>query len=244
MIVRFPYRSRADETEMAEHAATLPPPPRDDDADEAEFTALLGALQGTARGRRFLEEFARRQRNADTVMVLDAVARIEARLAAQQAEPPPGAPTAAVDELVRIIDEGRAALAQAAEALAAVDALKAQFDTAGGPAAADTGAAPAPEPVHAPEPTRAAPPPPADVPPADVPAPEAAMIEPLPAAVLPTPAPAVMPPADEPPEEEAAVSLGQALLTEGMVTLPAPPAADALAALRRMTQADKLAFFS
>lgn len=240
MIVRFPYHSRADETEMTEHAATLSPPPRDD--DEADFAALLGALQETARGRRFLEEFARRQRNADTVMVLDAVARIEARLAAQQAERA-GAPTAAVAELVRIIDEGRAALAQAAEALSVFDTLKARFDAAGGPAAAGADTAPAPEPICA------APAPPAITPAADAPAPEAAMTEPLPAAVpsaapAPTPAPAATPPADEPLEEEATVSLGQTLLAEGMVTLPAPPAADALAALRRMTQADKLAFFS
>ncbi len=242
---------------MAEHAATAlsPPPPRDDAADEAEFAALLGALQGTARGRRFLEEFARRQRNADTVMVLDAVARIEARLAAGEAGPPPAAPPAAAAELVRVIDEGRAALAQAAEALAVFETLKARLDAAGSPAPV-TDITPAPKPAPAAEPIRTAPPPPADVPAIDVPAPEAAMTEPPPAAVLaatpapepiraaPTPAPAATPAADEPPQEEAPLSLGQTLLTEGMVTLPAPPAADALAALRRMTQADKLAFFS
>lgn len=240
---------------MAEHATALSPPPsRQTAADEADFAALLGALQETARGRWFLDEFARRQRNADTLMVLDAVARIEARMAAQQAEPVAGTPAAAAD-LRRIIDEGRAALAQAAEALVVFDTLKARLDAAGSPAPV-TDITPAPKPAPAAEPIRTAPPPPADVPAIDVPAPEAAMTEPPPAAVLaatpapepiraaPTPAPAATPAADAPPQEEAPLSLGQTLLTEGMVTLPAPPAADALAALRRMTQADKLAFFS
>jgi hypothetical protein len=43
----------------------------------------------TARGRWFLDEYARRNRNSDTRMVLDAVARIEETLAAQKQPPPP-----------------------------------------------------------------------------------------------------------------------------------------------------------
>lgn len=117
VIVGSTCRSSADETEMAEHAAALPPPSRDDDAD-AEFVAIRGALQETARGRRFLEEFARRQRNADTVMVLDAVARIELRLAAQPPESIAGAAATgdAPADLARLVGEGRAALAKAGEA--------------------------------------------------------------------------------------------------------------------------------
>jgi hypothetical protein len=42
----------------------------------------------TSRGRWFLGEYARRNRNADTRMVLDAVARIEEALAAQRQPPP------------------------------------------------------------------------------------------------------------------------------------------------------------
>ncbi|MGB3271675.1 MAG: hypothetical protein WBA66_02105, partial [Xanthobacteraceae bacterium] len=189
VIVEAPCFSSTDETEMAEHATALSPPPsRQTAADEADFAALLGALQETARGRWFLDEFARRQRNADTLMVLDAVARIEARMAAQQAEPVAGTPAAAAD-LRRIIDEGRAALAQAAEALVVFDTLKARLDAAGSPAPV-TDITPAPKPAPAAEPIRTAPPPPADVPAIDVPAPEAAMTEPPPAAVLAaTPAP-------------------------------------------------------
>lgn len=254
MIVEAPCFSSTDETEMAEHATALSPPPsRQTAADEADFAALLGALQETARGRWFLDEFARRQRNADTLMVLDAVARIEARMAAQQAEPVAGTPAAAAD-LRRIIDEGRAALAQAAEALVVFDTLKARLDAAGNSAA---GPSPAVAPHAALEPAREPEAPPAPAPRIDAPAAEAASAEPRTTAPIPAPMPVPLPtPATAPAATLAsslstdaaqpapAVSLGQTLLAEGVVTLPAPPAADALAALRRMTQADRIAFFS
>ncbi len=44
------------------------------------------AFMETSRGRWFLTEYAKRNRNADTRMVLDAVARIEQGLAAQKEE--------------------------------------------------------------------------------------------------------------------------------------------------------------
>jgi hypothetical protein len=246
-------RSRADETEMAEHAAALSPS-LEDTAAEADFAALLAALQEAERGRWFLAEFARRQRNADTVMVLDAVARIEARLAAQQAEPTGGTGQTVAADLARIIDEGRAALAQATEALAAFDTLKARLNTAG---ASDTAAAsPAPQPPPEPEPTPIAAR--APTPPVDDPTPGAPAASPLPQANSVTAAPppaeptstlapsALTPPAgpaDELPIATAA-SLGAALLAEGMIRPSTPLRAGALAAVRRMTQADKLAFFS
>jgi len=52
---------------------------------EADYEAICGAFMETARGRWFLTEYAKRNRNADTRMVLDAVARIEATLASQEA---------------------------------------------------------------------------------------------------------------------------------------------------------------
>lgn len=52
--------------------------------NEADFEAIREAFVETARGRWFLEEYTRRNRNADTAMVLDAVARIEHTLAAQK----------------------------------------------------------------------------------------------------------------------------------------------------------------
>jgi len=54
---------------------------------EADYEAICGAFMETARGRWFLGEYAKRNRNADTRLVLDAVERIEATLATQKAAP-------------------------------------------------------------------------------------------------------------------------------------------------------------
>src|SRR5947208_1580877 len=48
---------------------------------EADYDAIREAFMETSRGRWFLGEYAKRNRNADTSMVLDAVARIEETLA-------------------------------------------------------------------------------------------------------------------------------------------------------------------
>src|SRR6185437_9707087 len=57
--------------------AAVPP-----DALDDEYRALQGALSESARGRAFLSEYGRRNRNADTEALLAAVERIEARLSA------------------------------------------------------------------------------------------------------------------------------------------------------------------
>lgn len=59
--------------------ATLP--------SEADYDAIRDAFMETSRGRWFLNEYAKRNRNADTSMVLDAVARIEKSLEAQKPAP-------------------------------------------------------------------------------------------------------------------------------------------------------------
>jgi hypothetical protein len=51
---------------------------------DADYDAIRDAFMETSRGRWFLSEFAKRNRNADTAMVLDAVARIERDLATQK----------------------------------------------------------------------------------------------------------------------------------------------------------------
>src|SRR5437868_4746764 len=56
---------------------------------EADYDAIREAFMETSRGRWFLGEYAKRNRNADTSMVLDAVARIEETLAQRQQSPPP-----------------------------------------------------------------------------------------------------------------------------------------------------------
>ena len=52
---------------------------------EEDYAAISEAFMETARGRWFLGEYAKRNRNADTSMVLDAVARLEESLAARLA---------------------------------------------------------------------------------------------------------------------------------------------------------------
>src|ERR1700752_3527588 len=56
---------------------------------DEDYEAIREAFMETARGRWFLDEYARRNRNSDTRMVLDAVARIEETIAAQKRPPPP-----------------------------------------------------------------------------------------------------------------------------------------------------------
>src|SRR5690242_6366503 len=51
---------------------------------EEDYEAISEAFMETSRGRWFLGEYAKRNRNADTRMVLDAVERIEQGLAAQK----------------------------------------------------------------------------------------------------------------------------------------------------------------
>ncbi|KJC55659.1 hypothetical protein UP10_38940 [Bradyrhizobium sp. LTSPM299] len=70
---------------MAEQAFALSPiSARAAQPGEEDYAAISEAFMETARGRWFLGEYAKRNRNADTRMVLDAVARIEQSLAAQR----------------------------------------------------------------------------------------------------------------------------------------------------------------
>lgn len=81
---------------------------------EDDYHAISDAFMETARGRWFLTEYARRNRNADTTMVLEAVARIEASIASQKQEPVVAGPT-----LAEAADTLRARVAQASAAAAA-----------------------------------------------------------------------------------------------------------------------------
>jgi hypothetical protein len=70
---------------MADEAFALSPiSARATQPGEADYEAISAAFMETSRGRWFLTEYAKRNRNADTRMVLDAVARIEENLAAQK----------------------------------------------------------------------------------------------------------------------------------------------------------------
>jgi hypothetical protein len=57
-----------------------PPPP----AAQADYDAICAALRDTARGRWFLDEYARRNRSADTRLLLTAIERIEAVVCAER----------------------------------------------------------------------------------------------------------------------------------------------------------------
>ncbi len=75
---------------MATEAFALSPiTARATQPSDEDYEAIREAFMETARGRWFLGEYARRNRNADTSMVLDAVARIEQTIAAQRQSPPP-----------------------------------------------------------------------------------------------------------------------------------------------------------
>ena len=54
-------------------------------SDDPIYDALVSALRSNARGRAFLDEYARRCRAADTGAALQALARIEALLTKEQA---------------------------------------------------------------------------------------------------------------------------------------------------------------
>ncbi|QOZ27169.1 hypothetical protein [Bradyrhizobium sp. CCBAU 51753] len=70
---------------MAEEAFALSPiSARAALPSEEDYAAISEAFMETSRGRWFLGEYAKRNRNADTSRVLDAVARIEESLSAQR----------------------------------------------------------------------------------------------------------------------------------------------------------------
>src|SRR5258708_19192006 len=112
---------------MADEAFALSPiSARAELPSEADYDAIREAFMETARGRWFLGEYGKRNRNADTSMVLDAVARIEATIAAQKQAPANELPDALV--LIRgMLSDAKASAANtmsgpnAEEALAAVN---------------------------------------------------------------------------------------------------------------------------
>src|SRR5215471_15825761 len=94
---------------MADEAFALSPiSARAAQPSEGDYDAIRDAFMETSRGRWFLGEYAKRNRNADTRMVLDAVARIEEALSAQR-QPPP-----ADDKLPEALEAIRSAVDQAA----------------------------------------------------------------------------------------------------------------------------------
>ncbi|PDT72603.1 hypothetical protein [Bradyrhizobium sp. C9] len=107
---------------MAEEAFALSPiSARAALPSEEDYAAISAAFMETSRGRWFLGEYAKRNRNADTRMVLDAVARIEDSLSAQRQ-----AAAAAIrdEQLAQALAALRGAIEAAqASAIAALDGI-------------------------------------------------------------------------------------------------------------------------
>src|ERR1700726_1573570 len=110
ILTRYDLR---DEFAMADEAFALSPiSARAELPREQDYDAIREAFMETARGRWFLGEYGKRNRNADTSMVLDAVARIEATIvAAQKPAPTNELPDALV--LIRgLLSDAKASAAQ------------------------------------------------------------------------------------------------------------------------------------
>ncbi|HVV41652.1 MAG TPA: hypothetical protein VHC94_11370 [Nitrobacter sp.] len=80
---------------------------------EADYEAIRDAFMETSRGRWFLNEYAKRNRNADTTMVLEAVARIEQSMAAQKQTVADAGLADAIAAIRQALDAARAGAAAA-----------------------------------------------------------------------------------------------------------------------------------
>lgn len=104
---------------MADEAFALSPiSARATQPREEDYEAISDAFMETSRGRWFLGEYAKRNRNADTSMVLDAVARIEENLAAQRQLAPDDGLMEALAAIRSAVDEARVAAAAALDSVA------------------------------------------------------------------------------------------------------------------------------
>ncbi len=124
MIVNVTRGDLRDEFIMAHEAFALSPiSARATQPSEEDYDAINAAFMETARGRWFLGEFAKRNRNADTRLVLDAVARVEQTLAAQNQPDPDSGRAEALAAIRAALNEARVAAALALDSLALEDNL-------------------------------------------------------------------------------------------------------------------------
>src|SRR6266851_1671829 len=124
MIVNVTRGDLRDEFMMADDAFALSPiSARATQPSEQDYDAIREAFMETARGRWFLGEYAKRNRNADTRMVLDAVARVEENLAAQRQAAPDNGLAEALVAISSAVDEARAATSVAIDDLALEETL-------------------------------------------------------------------------------------------------------------------------
>jgi hypothetical protein len=118
MIVSLTRVDLRDESHMADEAFALSPiSARASLPGEEDYEAISHAFMETSRGRWFLGEYAKRNRNADTRMVLDAVARIEQTVAAQKQAVSESRLTEALAAVRRAVYEAQGAAAAAVQNL-------------------------------------------------------------------------------------------------------------------------------
>src|ERR1700686_4244299 len=119
MIVSLTRDDLRGEFTMADEAFALSPiSARAALPNEEDYEAIREAFMETSRGRWFLGEYAKRNRNADTRMVLDAVARVEENLAAQRQAAPDNGLAEALVAIRAAVDAARAAASGAIDSLA------------------------------------------------------------------------------------------------------------------------------
>jgi chemotaxis protein CheZ len=92
----------------------MPLPPASQTVTDTEYEAIEAAVKETARGRWFLDEFAQRNRNADTRLVLDAIQRLQRSVLGAESEPAPAPQIPAMredlNEIERTAEQTRKAL--------------------------------------------------------------------------------------------------------------------------------------
>ncbi len=201
---------------------------------EDEFLALCAALSSSGRGRAFLAEYARRNRQADTEALLAAIAQIEARLqtdasAAQRLRDDLRMLLIAI-RLARPETDTGGPLMRAAKLTKLLDLLEQRLDAMADAQPAAGGVlrlavVPQPEQPELPIPA-----------PESAPAPAIALVPA--AAVTPQPAPAVSAP---PPPAPAARARPRRVVAEPAA---AAPATGPLAALMALSEDERLALFT
>jgi chemotaxis protein CheZ len=94
----------------------MPLPTANQPLTETDYEAIEAAVMETARGRWFLAEYAQRNRNADTQMVLDAIQRLQRSVLGAETVVAPAADIPAIqtelNEVERAIDRTRRELAE------------------------------------------------------------------------------------------------------------------------------------
>jgi hypothetical protein len=119
MIVSLTRGDLRHEFAMADEAFALSPiSARAAMPGEEDYDAISHAFMETSRGRWFLGEFAKRNRNADTRMVLDAVARIEQTVASQRQQVSDTRLSEVLAAIRRAVYEAQVAAAAALDGLA------------------------------------------------------------------------------------------------------------------------------